>query len=329
MNRIAWIVLMVWAASAPAQINGFQPLSKPEVSKLLTKAREGSTKSQLRLGTAYQYGLGVEQDSKTAEYWLKLAAGYGDPEAQTQLGVLYLQPEFASSRAQSVRWFLRAAADGYANAEHNLGLLYLLGIGVTADREQAIHWFRRASQHGSAPSRANLGVLLVNSKDAADQKEGFDLVNAAAKAGSGDAENALGYCYQFGAGTDVDAGKAFAMYKVAAEHGNWNAMVNLAEIYRTGAGAEKNVAEAFRWYSKACDLGERRACVGVANAYLHGEGVQRDPAMAYRFGMMADADRNTLVPLEKSLPEEARNRAAEEAERWKQAHAIQLSASPR
>jgi TPR repeat protein len=329
MKRVAWIIVLMWAASGVAQVSGFRPVSKPELSKLMSKAREGNTESQLRLGTAYEYGLGVERDSRAAEYWLKTAAGFGDPEAQTQLGLLYLQPGFEAEREQAARWFLRASVNGYPNAEHDLGLVYLMGLGVRADREQAIHWFRRGAQHGSKAARANLGILLVDSKSEAEQKEGFELLAAAAKDSNPDAENALAYAYQFGAGTSIDIPKAIKWFKRAASHGNLNAMANLANIYMTGAGQERNIGHAVRLYTEACDAGHRRSCIALANAYLRGDGVKRDEAKAYRLGLMADADEKTIAALEKELPEVTRNHAAEEAERWKQAHAVQLSTSPR
>jgi TPR repeat protein len=327
MNRLTWIIVM-WAMTAVAQVSSFRPLSKPEVSRLLTRARSGNADSQLKLGMAFQYGMGVEADAKTAEYWLKIAAGFGDPEAQTQLGLLYLQPGFEASREQSLRWFMRAASGGSARAEHNLGLMYTLGIGVNKDREQAIHWYRRAAQHGLGASRANLGVLLVNSIDSEKQVEGFRMVTEAANDGNADAENALGYCYQFGAGTKVDLAKSVEWYKRAAAHGNLLAMHNLGDMYRTGVGVDRNLAEALRWYSHGCDSGERSSCVSMANAFLHGEGTARNDVAAYEFALRAGVRAEEIEALEKQLPEEARNRAAEEAERWKQAHAMQLSASP-
>ena len=104
-------MVVMWAMTTMAQVSSFRPLSQPEVSRLLTKAKSGNTDSQLKLGMAFQYGMGVDADPKSAEYWLKIAAGYGDPEAETQLGLLYLQPEFASSRDQALRWFMRAAGE--------------------------------------------------------------------------------------------------------------------------------------------------------------------------------------------------------------------------
>ena len=326
MKAATWIVFL-WAASALAQVSGFRPLSQSEVSKLLTKAKGGNRQSQLRLGMAYEYGLGVQSDPKTAEYWLKTAAGFGDPEAQTQLGLLYLQPEFADSR-QALRWFMRAAAAGSARAEHNIGLMYTLGMGVPVDRNEAIRWYRRAVQHGLAPSRTNLGVLLVESSDKAAQAEGFQGLSNAARNGDSDAENALAYCYQQGKGTTPDLAKAMDLYGRAAAHGNLTAMKNLAAMYQNGLGVPKNPAEAFRWYEEACNAGEWRACGSVANAYLLGNGTTRNQAKAYQFALMAGVEHSYIQELEKQLSEAERNSAADEAERWKQVHAVRLSALP-
>ena len=207
--------------------------------------------------------------------------------------------------------------------------MYTLGIGVSKDREQAIHWYRRASKHGLGASKANLGVLLVNSNDPARQAEGFGLLQEEAKKGSADAENALAYCYQFGAGTRVDLTKSVEWYKRSAAHGNLLAMHNLGDMYRTGVGVQQDLAEALRWYEQGCKKGERNGCVSAANAYLHGQGTARNDVNAYRYALMAGVDTTDIAGLENQLPIDARNQAAEEAERWKQAHAMQLSASPR
>jgi hypothetical protein len=327
MKGAIWIVFL-WATVSLAQVSGFRSLSQPEISKLLSKARNGNTESQLRLGMAYEYGLGVEADAKTAEYWLKTAAGFGDSEAQTQLGLLYLQPQFANSHAQAVPWFMRASAGGSARAAHNLGLMYTLGLGVPMDREQAIRWYRRAAQHGLSQSRANLGVLLVESENPADQAEGFHILERAAKSGDADAENSLAYCYRYGVGTKPDIVKAVNLYSRSSAHGNLVARKNLGDLYKTGSGVPQNSSEAFRHYEDACNAGEWRACVPVANAYLFGEGIARNEFKAYQFALMGGVVGEPLQVLGKHLSESDKNVAAEEAERWKQTHAVLLSALP-
>lgn len=329
MNRPVWIVLL-WAANAVAQISGFQPLSSPEISKLLGKARSGNLESQLRLGTAYQFGLGVNADPQTAEYWLKLAAGFGDPQAQTQLGLLYLQPEFAASRDQALKWFLRAVAGGSIHAEHNLGVMYMRGVGVKQDREQAIRWFRRAAEHGLPEANIDLGLLLVAATDPGQQKEGFEIISAIArKEEKADAENALAYCYERGTGTEANLPLAVEWYKRAATHGSLMAMTNLADLYYTGVGVEQNFNEAFQWSRKACELGRANACFAVASAYVNAKGVTRDYLKAYQFALMAGVDESKIRLLSEHLTAEARSKAEDEAERWKQNHILQLSTLPK
>jgi uncharacterized protein len=41
------------------------------------------------LGVMYLFGRGVENDGQKAEYWLKKAAGSGQVDAQSILGIMY------------------------------------------------------------------------------------------------------------------------------------------------------------------------------------------------------------------------------------------------
>jgi TPR repeat protein len=91
---------------------------------------------------------------------------------------------------------------------------------------------------------------------------------------------------------------------------------------------KQDFKQAFRLHLEACDSGDQKACVAVSNAYLNGEGTGRNYIAAYRFALMAGADAKTIAVLEQPLAEADRNRAAEEAEQWKQVHAVQLSAAP-
>lgn len=43
--------------------------------------------------------------------------------------------------------FLMAAEDGNADAERNIGGMYLSGQGVGKDPAEAMKWIRRASEH--------------------------------------------------------------------------------------------------------------------------------------------------------------------------------------
>lgn len=56
----------------------------------------------------------------------------------------------------------RRAAAGDAPAQHELGIRYLLGMGVQADTTLAAHWIGKAAEGNVVPARFNLGILQYN-----------------------------------------------------------------------------------------------------------------------------------------------------------------------
>lgn len=93
---------------------------------------------------------------------LEAAAKAGDPAAEDWLGLDY-ESGFSKGLAQSYRvarvWFEKAAKQGYANADYNLGQLYQVGAGVPRSFSRARYWYRRAAARGSVEGRISLNVL--------------------------------------------------------------------------------------------------------------------------------------------------------------------------
>ena len=50
--------------------------------------------------------------------------------------------------AQAAEWYRKAADQGFAGAQVNLGLLYANGQGVARDYAEALKWFRSAADRG-------------------------------------------------------------------------------------------------------------------------------------------------------------------------------------
>ena len=58
---------------------------------------------------------------------------------------------------------IRKAADqGDASAQSNLGYMYANGQGVTQDDKEAVKWYRLAADQGNASAQFNLGVMYAN-----------------------------------------------------------------------------------------------------------------------------------------------------------------------
>jgi TPR repeat protein len=60
------------------------------------------------------------------------------------------------SFTDAVSWFRKAAEQGHARGQFQLGIIYLNGWGVPPDRTEAINWFRRAAAKGDTDAVAAL-----------------------------------------------------------------------------------------------------------------------------------------------------------------------------
>jgi TPR repeat protein len=261
-----------------------------------------------------------------SEAVLKKAAGYGDPGAQTDLGILYLQPDMRDTHGtEAKKWFLLAAASDYAPAEFNLAVMYLRGWGTEPDVAEAIRWFRKAGQHGMVSAKAYMGLLLLRSSNDREQRQGFAEIRDAAKHGDPVGMNSLGYCYDVGLGTKPDIAEAVNWYKHAVAKNDRGALHNLAKLYRIGYGVSPDIAQANLLDQKACEVGNLFACRDIAYAYMQGSGLTQDTDQAYRYGVIADADQQFLTAASAGLSDDRRNQLRSDAERWKMSHSsVQL-----
>jgi hypothetical protein len=77
------------------------------------------------------------------------------PWAQNDLGNGYLDGVWGKPQdfAEAVRWYSKAATQGHAMAQHNLGVMYDEGKGVPQDTVTAFMWFNIAGTYGYDKSR--------------------------------------------------------------------------------------------------------------------------------------------------------------------------------
>ena len=69
---------------------------------------------------------------------------------------------------RSCRWYRRAAEQGLATAQYNLGGMYDLGRGVSQDGEQAAKWYIKAADRGHVKAQYRLAVMFDNQDSVAD-----------------------------------------------------------------------------------------------------------------------------------------------------------------
>ena len=94
--------------------------------------------------------------------------------------------------------------------------------------------------------------------------------------GNAMAQYRLGFCYELGIGTAIDLEKAFKWYKASAEGGDADGQYNVGDMYEYGKGVEKNLKEAFRWYKAAAENGNPMAQNKLGCCYDNGTGIEEN-----------------------------------------------------
>ena len=122
----------------------------------------------------------------------------------------------------------RAAEQGDADAQFNLGHMYHNGNGVPQDHTEAIRWYRQAAEQGKAMAQNNLGRMYYN-----------------------------------GEGVSQDDSEAVRWYRRAAEQGDAIAQVNLGDMYDAGWGVPQDDRQASQWYRRASEQGISVSLEGV------------------------------------------------------------------
>jgi len=161
------------------------------------------------------------------------------------------------------------------------------------DYREAVRWYRKAAEQGYAKAQFNLGDMLYQGKGAAqDYVEAINWIQKAADQGNARAENALGYLYSSGEGVPQDDKQAVACYRKAAEQGYPLAKQALGSMYFYGEGVQQDDGQAVAWYQKAAEQGDAVAQASLGYMYAYGRGVTRDRLGAIRWYRMAAAQGN-------------------------------------
>ncbi len=151
------------SASAPeAPRTALPAMSDKLPAALRNAAAKGQPAADYEIGIRYLEGQGVPQSTDDGMRWLERAADAGLAPAHFRLGGLYEKGLGVKKNLdQARRHYVIAADKGHAKAMHNLAVLFAEGVDGKPDYKTASQWFRRAAEHGVADSQYNLGILYA------------------------------------------------------------------------------------------------------------------------------------------------------------------------
>ncbi|GHV02897.1 hypothetical protein FACS1894211_15110 [Clostridia bacterium] len=221
----------------------------------------------------------------------------GDAEAQFDLAGDYRFDDFDGKdgaeekerEAAAFPWYVKAAGQGYTDAEEALGSCYRFGRGTAPDAEKARVWLKKAADKGNAEARLGLGDLADEEEDYAEAVKWYSLAADSddTRVAEDAAENLARY-YEEGLGVPRDerraeeyrkrAGAAAAEQKARdAERDAYYKMSHEERyVYNRQEDAAKNVAgaeghlavyyyvdkkyaDALPWAQRGADKGDPRA----------------------------------------------------------------------
>jgi hypothetical protein len=157
----------------PAGVDDVQ-VAEEKFKALMENARAGDPAAQNGLGVMYYTGEAVsktssgqvlDNDPELAAGWFFRAAEQGYADAQFNLGLMYINGEgVPQDISHAVELFQKAAEQGHVDAQNNLGAMYFTGEGVARNEKKAIEWFEKAAAQGNEDARANLDAIKASAK---------------------------------------------------------------------------------------------------------------------------------------------------------------------
>lgn len=137
--------------------------------------------------------------------------------------------------AEALRLWAPLAEKENHEAQYNLGILYMKGLGVEKDLKAAFNWYKRSAKNGNTDAMYNLGIMYNKGK----------------------------VIYR----SPKDATK---WWKKAAELGNAAAQFNIAVEYAYGRNLGKNIPLAISWWKKSARQGHKESRTALYRVYSEG-----------------------------------------------------------
>ena len=140
------------------------PTDLPAARALFTRAAPPFAPAKRELGLLKQRGWGEPEDPADGLRLIREAAEHGHASAQRLVEEAYDRglAVVSTDPREAVSWLQKAAAQGEAVAERDLGLHLKTGNGIPVDPQGALEWFRKAAYKGDGPAKSEVNSVTPN-----------------------------------------------------------------------------------------------------------------------------------------------------------------------
>lgn len=119
----------------------------------------------------------VQQQVSRKFFYAQRAAIQGNAEAQFDLGLMYAKGDgVRRSEREAFKWFHKAARNNHTEAKFYMGLSFAQGRGVKRQPQLARYWFKLAVKAGHRQAMAHLASLerILRAKAVRGQRISFN-----------------------------------------------------------------------------------------------------------------------------------------------------------
>lgn len=200
----------------------------PNVHYTTTGDPEGLCELALKY---YNGAPGYKKDERAAIKLFRQSANYHQyVPAYNYLGRIFMKRRESDSAS---KWYQKSAAANNAEGLCMMGYFYQKGYGVVEQSTpSAIGCYTSAVATGNFEQMVDVArKFLKGGELPKEEKIAVDILDAAAKAGSSDAQYYLANCYEEGIGIDADIGKAIDLLKKAVAEGHAHALTDLRALH--------------------------------------------------------------------------------------------------
>lgn len=182
----------------------------------------------------------------------------GNADAQYEVGIMYLKGQGTDSdRSQAVKWLSSSAAAGNADATAKLRRM--------DDQADKFHALMRNAKNGDPESQYDVAMMLLKGRGIEqDQEQGKMWLARAANQTNQKAITRLGILFYKGEQGKQDYREAYRLFDQVKQE-SVLAQYYLGEMYANGEGVERSYSAAINWYQKAADGGFKRALGKIIN----------------------------------------------------------------
>ncbi|KAL0484049.1 SEL1L [Acrasis kona] len=254
-------------------------------------AEAGEPEAFAALGNLYARGIGgIAQNNKTAFEYFEKGTRKKDAASMNGLGYMYLHGSTPSpssidgyrlekNYSLAAHYFNKSAVMGNSEAQYNLGLMMLTGIGVNRNYQMALQYMTLSAHQGQIMARYQLGVIyqqglgvpvdcevsvkfFKNVVERAGWTMGMELAHE-----------------RYSTGDDLDAVIALMLYQEMAEQGLEVAQSNAAYMLEKNVGDYNSnvylhsqqdlIKRALFWHKRAAEQGNVDAYVKVGDHHYY------------------------------------------------------------